>query len=100
MGFEVEDGQGEVTISEVTIDGDTVRLGLDRLPVAPLVVRYAMTQDANQRAGGQVGGRFGQLHDADPLVGVDAEEIDCKCHRGRGCDHADRGGRVRAADLA
>ena len=76
-GFEVEDGQGEVTISEVTIDGDTVRLAIDRLPVAPLVVRYAMTQDATQRAGGQVGGRFGQLHDSDPLIGVDAEEIDC-----------------------
>ena len=78
-GFEVEDGQGEVTISEVTIDGDTVRLGARSAArhVAPLVVRYAMTQDATQRAGGQVGGRFGQLHDSDPLVGVDAEEIDC-----------------------
>ena len=84
-GFEVEDGQGEVTITEATIDGDTVRLGLDRLPASrPLVVRYAMTQDANQRAGGQVGGRFGQLHDADPLVGVDAEEIDCSVTSGRG----------------
>jgi len=81
-GFEVEDGQGEVTITEVTIDGDTVRLAIDRSPVAPLVVRYAMTQDANQRAGGQVGGRFGQLHDADPLTGVDAEEIECNVTAG------------------
>src|SRR6185503_5955895 len=66
-------------------DGDTIRLGIDRLPdttTAPLVVRYAMTQDATQLAGGLVSGRLGQLHDADPLVGVDAVEIDCNVTSG------------------
>jgi hypothetical protein len=79
-GFEVEDSQGEMTITDAVIDGDTVRLGLDRAPdtsAAPLVVRYAMTQDATQLAGGLVSGRFGQLHDSDPLIGVDAGEIEC-----------------------
>ena len=53
-GFEVEDSQGEVTITEAVIDGDTIRIGIDRLPdttSAPLVVRYATTQDATQLAG-------------------------------------------------
>jgi hypothetical protein len=79
-GFEVEDSQGEMTITDAVIDGDTVRLGLDRAPdmtASPLVVRYAMTQDATQTAGGLVSGRFGQLHDSDPLIGVDAGEIEC-----------------------
>ena len=79
-GFEIEDSQGEVTITGATIDGDTIRLGIDRLPdttTAPLMVRYAMTQDATQLAGGLVSGRFGQLHDSDPLIGADAREIDC-----------------------
>jgi hypothetical protein len=79
-GFEVQDGIGEMTITDVAIDGDTIRIGLDRLPdtsAGPLVVRYAMTQDATQLAGGLVSGRLGQLHDSDPLVGVDAAEIDC-----------------------
>ncbi len=84
-GFEVQDGIGEMTITDAVIDGDTIRLGLDRLPdttAAPLVVRYAMTQDATQLAGGLVSGRFGQLHDSDPLVGVDAGEIDCNVTSG------------------
>ena len=84
-GFEVEDGQGEVTITEAVIDGDTVRIGIDRLPdttSAPLVVRYATTQDATQLAGGLVSGRFGQLHDSDPLVGVDGVELDCNMTNG------------------
>lgn len=80
-GFEVEDSTGEMTITDATIDGDTVHLGLLAPPVttatAPLTVRYAMTQDATQLAGGLVSGRFGQLHDSDPLVGVDAGELDC-----------------------
>ena len=74
-----------MTITDVAIDGDTIRIGLDRLPdttAAPLVVRYAMTQDATQLAGGLVSGRFGQLHDSDPLVGVDAGEIDCNVTAG------------------
>jgi len=84
-GFEVEDSQGEVTITEAVIDGDTVRLGLNRSPdtsTAPLVVRYAMTQDATALAGGLVSGRFGQLHDSDPLIGVDVGEIDCNVTAG------------------
>ena len=85
-GFEVEDGAGEMTITDATIDGDTVHLGLLVEPVttaaAPLTVRYAMTQDATQLAGGLVSGRFGQLHDSDPLVGVDAGEIDCNVSNG------------------
>lgn len=84
-GFEVEDGAGEVTITDVAIDGDTVRIGIDRLPdttAAPLVVRYAMTQDATQLAGGLPSGRFGQLHDSDPLIGVDAVEFDCSMTTG------------------
>jgi hypothetical protein len=84
-GFEVEDSAGEVTITDAVIDGDTVRIGIDRLPdatPAPLVVRYAMTQDATQRAGGLVSGRFGQLHDSDPLVGVDGVELDCTVTNG------------------
>ena len=84
-GFEVQDGIGEMTITDATIDGDTVRLGVDRAPdttAGPLVVRYAMTQDATQLAGGLVSGRFGQLHDADPLVGADAVEIDCNVTNG------------------
>jgi hypothetical protein len=36
-----------------------------------------MTQDATQLAGGLASGRFGQLHDSDPLIGVDAVEFDC-----------------------
>lgn len=84
-GFEVEDSQGEVTITDVAIDGDTIRIGIDRVPdtsTMPLTVRYAMTQDATQLAGGLVSGRFGQLHDSDPLVGVDAGEIDCNVTNG------------------
>jgi hypothetical protein len=84
-GFEVEDGQGEVTITEVAIDGDTIRIGIDRLPdttAGPLVVRYAMTQDATQLAGGLPGGRFGQLHDSDPLIGVDVALFDCNVTNG------------------
>jgi len=84
-GFEVQDGVGEVPITGATIDGDTIRLEVDR-PVdttaGPLVVRYAMTQDATALAGGLVSGRFGQLHDSDPLVGVDAGEIDCNVTSG------------------
>src|SRR5262245_3027629 len=84
-GFEVEDSQGELTITEAVIDGDTVRLGLGRAPdttTVPLVVRYATTQDATALAGGLVSGRFGQLHDSDPLIGVDAGEIDCNVTAG------------------
>jgi hypothetical protein len=84
-GFEAEDSQGEVTITDATIDGDTIRLGIDRVPdttTAPLMVRYAMTQDATTLAGGLVSGRFGQLHDSDPLIGVDAIEIDCMMTNG------------------
>jgi hypothetical protein len=85
-GFEVEDSQGEVTITGATIEGDTVRIGIDRLPIAtatgPLVVRYAMTQDATTRAAGQPTGRFGQLHDSDPLIAIDASEIDCMVTNG------------------
>jgi hypothetical protein len=84
-GFEVQDGVGDMTITDVTIDGDTVRIGLDRLPdtaAGPLVVRYAMTQDATTLAGGLVSGRFGQLHDSDPLIGVDAGEIECNVTSG------------------
>jgi hypothetical protein len=84
-GFEVEDSQGEMTITSAVIDGDIVRLGLDRAPdtsAAPLVLRYAMTQDATALAGGLVSGRFGQLHDSDPLVGVDAGEIECNVTAG------------------
>ncbi|HEY7376278.1 MAG TPA: dockerin [Polyangia bacterium] len=85
-GFEVEDSTGEMTITDVTIDGDTIHIGLAAAPVttatAPLVVRYAMTQDATVLAGGLVSGRFGQLHDSDPLVGVDAGEIDCNVTSG------------------
>jgi hypothetical protein len=84
-GFEVEDGTGEMPITGVTIDGDTVHIGLDRAPdttAGPLVVRYAMTQDATQLAGGLVSGRFGQLHDSDPLVGADAVELDCNVANG------------------
>lgn len=85
-GFEVEDSTGEMTIAGVTIDGDTVRIALGAPPVttagAALIVRYAMTQDATQMAGGLVSGRFGQLHDSDPLVGVDAADIDCTVTNG------------------
>jgi hypothetical protein len=85
-GFEVEDSTGEVTIASVAIDGDTVHLVLAAAPVttatAPLTVRYAMTQDATQLAEGLVSGRFGQLHDSDPMVGVDAGEIDCNATSG------------------
>jgi hypothetical protein len=84
-GFEIEDGQGEVTITDAVIDGDTVRIGIDRVPdttSAPLVLRYATTQDATQLAGGLVSGRFGQLHDSDPLVGVDSVEFDCNMTTG------------------
>ena len=84
-GFEVEDSQGEVTITDAVIDGDTIRIGIDWLPDttgAPLVVRYAMTQDATTLAGGLVSGRFGQLHDSDPLVGVDGVEFDCTVTNG------------------
>jgi len=85
-GFEVEDSTGEVTITDTTIDGDTIHIGLLAAPVTtdtvPLTVRYAMTQDATQLAGGLVSGRFGQLHDSDPLVGVDATEIDCNVTNG------------------
>jgi hypothetical protein len=84
-GFEVEDSQGEVTITDAVIDGDTIRIGIDRLPdttSAPLVVRYAATQDATTLAGGLVSGRFGQLHDSDPLVGVDGVELDCNVTNG------------------
>jgi len=84
-GFEVEDSQGEVTITDATIDGGTIRLGIDRLPdttTAPLMVRYAMTQDATALAGGLVSGRFGQLHDSDALMGADATEIDCMMTNG------------------
>jgi hypothetical protein len=84
-GFEIEDSQGLVTITDATIEGDTIRLGIDRLPDTssmPLTVRYAMTQDATQLAGGLMSGRFGQLHDSDPLVGVDAVEIDCNVTNG------------------
>jgi len=85
-GFEVEDSTGEMAITGATIDGDTVHLALIAEPVttadAPLIVRYAMTQDATQLAGGLVSGRFGQLHDSDPLVGVDAGELDCNVTSG------------------
>ena len=79
-GFEVQDGVGDMTITDVAIDGDTVRIGVDRAPdttAGPLIVRYAMTQDATTLAGGLVSGRFGQLHDSDPLIGADAVETDC-----------------------
>ena len=102
-GFEVEDGHGEVTITDVAIDGDTIRIGIDRLPDttgAPLVVRYAMTQDATQLAGGLVSGRFGQLHDSDPLVGVDAGRDRLQRHQRFDDGHAGDGGRVHAADRA
>jgi hypothetical protein len=85
-GFEIEDSTGEMTIVGVAIDGDTIHLMLDVPPVTtdtvPLTLRYAMTQDATQLAEGLVSGRFGQLHDSDPLVGVDTTEIDCNVTSG------------------
>jgi hypothetical protein len=85
-GFEVADAQGEVDITGVVIDGDTVHVALDRAPVAaagqPVVVRYAMTQDATGAAGGLAVGRIGQLRDSDPLIAADAVEIDCNVTAG------------------
>jgi hypothetical protein len=47
-----------------------VEIQLANEPSAPdLVVRYAMTQDADGEQGGRAAGRIGQLRDSDPLVG-------------------------------
>lgn len=69
-GFEVENEDGEQTIVSASIRGRAVLIALDKAPdPANLVVRYAVTQDAEGLHGGQSVGRIGQLRDSDPLVG-------------------------------
>jgi hypothetical protein len=69
-GFEVEDRSGELTIASVAVAGASVAIELAVEPSAPdLVVRYAMTQDADGQQAGRGAGRIGQLRDSDPRVG-------------------------------
>jgi hypothetical protein len=80
-GFEVEDALGEVPISDVTISGTSVSIKLARSPsttdLAPLYLRYAMSQDIVAWSGGLSTGRMGQLHDSDPFLDLNAETLDC-----------------------
>ena len=102
-GFEVEDSQGEVTITDAVIDGDTIRIGIDRLPDttgAPLVVRYAMTQDATT-AGGRPGQRPLRPAPRFGSAGRRRRGRD-RLHRDERFDgrHAGDGGRLHAANRA
>lgn len=85
-GFEAEDALGEVPISDVVISGNSVQIKLARLPntteLAPLYVRYAMSQDAVAWSGGVSTGRMGQLHDSDPFLDLNAETLDCVLSNG------------------
>jgi hypothetical protein len=69
-GFEVEDQNGELTISSVTLGTASVVIHLPSGSISSnLVVRYAVTQDGNGACGGLATGRVGQLRDSDPVVG-------------------------------
>jgi hypothetical protein len=82
-GFEVETPAGRVPIAGVRIEGDAVAITLRRPPVgAPVTVRYAMTQDGDGSHAGATLGRRGQLCDSDPLVGWDAESLECNVEHG------------------
>ena len=82
-GFEVATERGPLAIASVAILGDAVVLTLTKEPAdGPLLVRYAMLQDAQIASGGDEVGRRGQLRDSDPLVGWDAETIPCNVEQG------------------
>jgi hypothetical protein len=82
-GFEVATERGPLAIASVAIVGDAVVLTLAKAPAdGPLIVRYAMLQDAQIASGGDEVGRRGQLRDSDPLVGLDAETIPCNVEQG------------------
>jgi len=76
-GFEVANTAGNLTITNVSISGDSV---LIELPGAPsrdgLTVRYAVTQDAQVQSAGSGTGRLGQLRDSNDVVGYDAVDVD------------------------
>lgn len=81
-GFEVSDADGPVTILDAALRGDAVELRLSRAPGADAWVRYAMTQDSDDLAGGLPEGRRGQLRDSDPFVGLDAQTAPCLAQAG------------------
>lgn len=82
-GFEVTNVFGKITIDSVSIDGDSVVIQLPAPPSTDsLVVRYAMTQDANVVVGGQSIGRIGQLRDSNDIVGYDAIDVEVNVTNG------------------
>lgn len=83
-GFEVEDDDGPVLISDAKLvpGEDAVVLTLARDLKTGAVVRYAQTQDADIESGGTPLGRRGQLRDSDPFEGADAETAPCQALTG------------------
>jgi hypothetical protein len=74
-GFEVGAGV-PLTITDVTIQGSSVIITLDKPPPAmPITIAYAMRQDGPGYAGGTDAGRRGQLRDSDDFVGYDTATI-------------------------
>jgi hypothetical protein len=70
-GFEVEDNNGNVTITGVQIVGNTVVITCASPPGVGKRLSYAMYQDINgQFYAGLTAGRRGLLCDSDPFVGI------------------------------
>ena len=75
-GFEVEQAGRVLTISDVTIRGQSVAITMmAALAVGDFTVRYAMTQDAPGYTAGTAWGRQGQLRDSDTYAGHDQIQI-------------------------
>jgi hypothetical protein len=82
-GFEVETDAGRVPIADARIDGDAVAITLGAEPGGGrMTVGYAVTPDGEGPHCGDPLGRRGQLCDSDPLVGWDAETIECTVEDG------------------
>jgi hypothetical protein len=83
-GFEVQNSTGELAISSVQIQGNSIVLTLAQTPaVLPLTLSYAAYQDnTGTMEGGTAGGAHGQLVDSDELVGSDAEALSVRVTQG------------------
>lgn len=82
-GFEVVDGSGnELEITNAAISGTSVVLTMASPPDGAVRVRYAVTQDGGDLAGGTVQGLRGQLRDSNDVVGYDSETISCNVENG------------------
>jgi hypothetical protein len=69
-GFELRTSSGNVAISSVAIDGDSIVVAADDdLPASGLMVGYALSSQGVQMKTASKGVRWGQLRDSDPFIG-------------------------------